>query len=130
MNNVSHPTLSALLIVAIASPAMVSCVQTDDSDFVDAPSGYPEHGALLQGREGAAQQAFAEEEEALPGETGAEPGQLHAAWRLEEAIGLPERATELVAHVLVDVLGLDPQAPLAVDRFGADRPCRACAWLG
>ena len=47
-------------------------------------------------------------------------------WRLEEPIVLAARSTELVAHVLVAILGLDATKPLVVDRFGADHPCRAC----
>jgi hypothetical protein len=48
-------------------------------------------------------------------------------WRLEEPIALVARSTELVAHVLVTFVGLDASQPLVVDRFGADRPCRACS---
>jgi T3SS (YopN, CesT) and YbjN peptide-binding chaperone 3 len=49
-------------------------------------------------------------------------------WALEEAVGLPEQLAELVAHTLVGIFGFDATSPLAVGRFGADRPCRSCTW--
>jgi hypothetical protein len=56
------------------------------------------------------------------------PERTTTRWWLEEAVGLPEQVAELVAHTLVAILGFDAGAPLGVDRFGADRPCRSCSW--
>ena len=56
------------------------------------------------------------------------PGLGSPSWSLEEPIGLPEQLAELVAHTLVGIFGFDPAAVLGVDRVGATRPCRTCAW--
>jgi hypothetical protein len=56
------------------------------------------------------------------------PDRTTPRWWIEEAVGLPEQVAELVAHTLIAIFGFDAAAPLGVDRFGADRPCRSCSW--